>query len=101
MTDCKLYSDLRTKETYFEIWGSSTKHADVVYRYSKFNASELLPRENPYNIFAWLCECASRMLIPTTTLEIVFYAQRLLKQYLCASGKRDAWNWYAEELKEV
>lgn len=96
MLDCKLYSDIRTKDTKFELWGGSTKHPDCVYRYSNFHASEYLPRENAFQIFAWICECASRMAFPTTTLEIVFYAQRLLKQYLIANGQERTWKYYSE-----
>lgn len=58
----KIYSSLETKNTYFELWGGSTKHPDVrrVLQWDKegdrFTPSTWIT--NPeYECFQWLVQC--------------------------------------------
>ncbi len=54
-----LYSDLDTKETYFELWGGSTKHPDSMFCFCYFEKSIFMRDED--NIISWLCWITSRL----------------------------------------
>lgn len=70
MEHFRLYSNLDNKETYFETWGASTKHPDVMYRFSDYED------RNAYSsiealVFQWIVFCASRQFFPFHTVEIL------------------------------
>lgn len=75
MKDLELYSRLSDHETIFEIWGGSTKHPDVSFSFSDFNKSPFGFDE--FQIFAWLLECASKMLFPSSCYRIADFAMEL------------------------
>ena len=59
-----------------ELWGASTKHADVIYSMNRDIKNELFHRcqfaDNPdHDIFQWLLYVASRQIWKTTAKEIV------------------------------
>ena len=62
----KIYSRLDTKNTYFEVWGGSTKHPDVqrVLQWDKEN-KDFIPStfvtSPDYECFQWLVQCISEM----------------------------------------
>lgn len=62
----KIYSRLDTKETYFEVWGGSTKHPDVRRglqndkKNGDFIASVFITSPD-YECFQWLVQCISEM----------------------------------------
>ena len=62
----KLYSDVRTKETYLEFWGASTKHPDVVFKLSTaLKNGDVL--QSPivdnidYTVIQWVIWCFSTL----------------------------------------
>ena len=68
-----LYSSLDTKETYLECWGGSTKHPDVIYRFSDdFLLSPYFDKQD--QVIPWLFECASRMTFPVHSYELAKWA---------------------------
>lgn len=68
----KLYSRLDTKDTYFELWGGSTKHPDVRRMLKvdtenkKFIESSLIV-DVEYKFFQWVCQCLSELNFGTYT----------------------------------
>lgn len=58
----KIYSNIETKNTYFEVWGGSTKHPDVRHvlqwdkESDKFVPSDLIIGAD-YECFQWLVQC--------------------------------------------
>jgi hypothetical protein len=58
----KIYSNIETKNTYFEVWGGSTKHPDVRHvlqwdkEGDKFVPSDLIQTVD-YECFQWLTQC--------------------------------------------
>lgn len=64
------------KDVVCELWGSSTKHADVIYSMNSDIENGLFHRcefaDNPdHDIFQWLLYVASRQLWKPTAIEIV------------------------------
>jgi len=61
-----IYSKLDTKDTYFEVWGGSTKHPDVrrVLQRDKEN-KDFIPStfitSPDYECFQWVAQCISEM----------------------------------------
>ena len=62
----KVYSNIKTKETYFEVWGASTKHPDVRRNLQsdkeneKFFSSTFITCPE-YECFQWLAQCISEL----------------------------------------
>lgn len=58
----KIYSNIKTKNTYFEVWGGSTKHPDVRHvlqwdkKLDKFVPSDLIQGVD-YECFQWAVQC--------------------------------------------
>lgn len=58
----KIYSNIKTKNTYLEIWGGSTKHPDVrkVLQWDKEN-KDFIPSDliqgADYECFQWAVQC--------------------------------------------
>ena len=75
MKDLELYSRLSDHETVFEIWGGSTKHPDVSFNFNDFKKSPFGNEQS--QIFAWLLECASKMLFPFSCYRIADFAMEL------------------------
>ena len=73
--DYVLYSDIKTHETYLELWGGSTKHPDSVFYFSDFHLSEFFEPED--QIVPWLFECASKMNFPFHAYELSKWACEL------------------------
>ena len=69
---CRLYSNLKTRETVFEVWGGSTKHPDCRFFFSDFEKSEWC--NEIHQIFPWLLECASKMNFPFHSYQIAKFA---------------------------
>lgn len=80
MREFILYSNLETKETIFECWGASTKHPDARFHYSDFKKSDFM--DNHENVYAWLLECASKMMFFFNTRKIVKFADKIYENYL-------------------
>ena len=72
MREYMLYSDISTKETILELWGASTKHPDVIFRYSDFVKS--LWADERAQIIPWLLECASKLSFPYQSIELARWA---------------------------
>lgn len=68
----KLYSRIDTRDTYLELWGASTKHPDLIYRFSDFKLSEWVPSYR--QLFQWILECASKSNFPIHARWLVDYA---------------------------
>lgn len=75
MKNLELYSRLSDHKTVFEIWGSSTKHPDVSFNFSNFNKSPF--GDDEFQIFAWLLECASKMVFASSCYRIADFAMEL------------------------
>jgi len=78
-----VYSNLKTKNTYFELWGGSTKHPDVqkVLQWDiengKFTPSDWI--ETPaYECFQWLVWCLSDLTFGTR-----YHLKELLELSTC------------------
>jgi hypothetical protein len=62
----KLYSRIDTKDTYFEMWGASTKHPDVRRTLNddieneKFCESSFIDSIE-YKFFQWTCQCITEL----------------------------------------
>lgn len=62
----KIYSNIQTKNTYFEVWGGSTKHPDVqrVLQWDRENG-RFIPStfitSPDYECFQWLVQCISEL----------------------------------------
>ena len=72
MKDYVLYGRLEDRETILEVWGGSTKHPDLVYRFSDFQKTDLIGEE--FQIFQWILECASRLVSPTAAMRLARFA---------------------------
>lgn len=60
----KLYSRIDTKDTYFEMWGASTKHPDIRETLNTDLCNHLFCKSNliedeAYNFFQWVVQCLS------------------------------------------
>lgn len=62
----KLYSRIDTKDTYFEMWGASTKHPDLrrtierdIANQKFFESDFIFSKE--YAFFQWVCQCISEL----------------------------------------
>lgn len=81
----KLYSRIDTKDTYFEIWGGSTKHPDVRRKLSndvemgKFIESNLLEGDTTYKFFQWIIQCISEL--DFGTYDKLKYFMRICEPY--------------------
>lgn len=62
MSEYRLYSDIDTKETYFESWGASTKHPDSIYRFSDYENKASIDETFEFNCYQWLAYIASNCL---------------------------------------
>ena len=72
-----VFSDIESKQTYVEIWSSSTKHPDSIYELSEYGDS----LENVYgwndesskeqDFQQWLLWIASRTMFKSTMRELV------------------------------
>ena len=78
MSGYKVYSSLADHKTYFEIWGGSTKHPDVVYCFSDYVLSEWFEPEE--QTFGWLFECASKLNIPYHSYALAKWACKMYEQ---------------------
>jgi len=62
----KIYSNIETKSTYFEVWGGSTKHPDVRHvlqwdiEGKRFIPSDLITGID-YECFQWVVQCISEL----------------------------------------
>lgn len=61
-----VYSNIKTKNTYFEVWGGSTKHPDVrrVLQWDRENGSftpSTFITSPDYECFQWLVQCISEL----------------------------------------
>lgn len=74
-----LYSDIKTKETKFELWGSSTKHPDSLFFYSNFNPSKYMGLAE--NTYTWIIECAIQFISFHTVKDIISWANEIMKGY--------------------
>jgi len=68
----KFYSRLDTKDTYFELWGASTKHPDVrrslkVDTEKKKFVESFFISSVEYKFFQWVCQCFSELNFGTYT----------------------------------
>lgn len=76
MRDYVLYSDVNTKETYFEIWGGSTKHPDELFRFSDWIETEICEEYRHFYNFdnswiQWIAYIASVQTFPFTTRDML------------------------------
>lgn len=62
MGDYRLYSDIESRETYFEAWGASTKHPDSMYCFSDYSNKSNLDESFDFNYLQWLSYIASNCL---------------------------------------
>ena len=72
MRDIILYSSIDNHETYLELWGSSTKHPDSLFRFSNFKTVEFVDLD--CQIFQWLLECASKLNFPFHAMQVCRFA---------------------------
>lgn len=68
------YSDIKTKDTILELWGASTKHPDTSFCFSAYK-DRCAWLTDEWLIFQWLVHCASRLSFPSSTLQVVEFAQ--------------------------
>lgn len=55
-----------------ELWGASTKHPDIVFRFSSFEKSQWI--DEKYQVFQWVLECASTLNFPMTAKGLAQFA---------------------------
>lgn len=66
MSTVKLYSNIKSRNTIFEVWGGSTKHPDIrrVLSYdidnNKFYPSDYITSIE-YMVFQWTVQCISEL----------------------------------------
>lgn len=68
----KFYSRLDTRDTYFELWGASTKHPDVRRSLKRdIDSKEFIESffidSVEYKFFQWICQCFSKLNFGTYT----------------------------------
>lgn len=68
----KLYSDIKTHETFLELWGASTKHPDSKFNFKNFKTVEWIDPQ--FQIIPWIFECASKMSFPPHSYELSKWA---------------------------
>ena len=75
MKDLVFYSRLDNRDTVLEIWGSSSRHPDVVYVLDKrgckktgFKNNPLCDRSAITNIYQWLCSVQGSLLFPVKSI---------------------------------
>lgn len=71
-----LYSDVESKNTYLELWGGSTKHPDVMYRFDDWQDKCAWLSEEDL-IFQWIFYCASRLSFPCHTKKLAEFGLEL------------------------
>lgn len=73
----KLYSNIKTKNTYFEVWGGSTKHPDVRrvlqqdIEDERFTPPWIINTAE-YTFFQWTLQCISDLSFGTYHMSIDF-----------------------------
>lgn len=71
-----LYLVRTDNDVVFESWGSSTKHPDVIYKFSRWkNKSCFIGVDN--QIYQWLLFIASDTVFPFRAREIVLFSERV------------------------
>ena len=84
-----LYSDIETKETYFESWNASTKHPDVSFRFSNYDKSPYM--SDIPNLIGWLCYIASDTAFHWSLFAYVDYISELVKSARVIDMYVDFW----------
>jgi len=78
MNAIKLYSDIKSRNTIFEVWGGSTKHPDIrrILSYdieeNRFCQSTYITSIE-YEVFQWTVQCIS---------ELSFGSYHILKRFM-------------------
>ena len=71
-----LYLVRADNDVVFESWASSTKHPDIIYRFSRWkNKSHFISVD--YQIYQWLLFIASDTVFPFRAREIALFAERV------------------------
>lgn len=86
MQEFMLYSSLETKDTYLELWGGSTKHPDLMYRFSDYddfikNDEAFHQQILPGYIYQWTLWVASKLTFPWSSLRMVEHFSEIYKAY--------------------
>lgn len=79
MSKYVLYSNIETHDTIFELWGGSTKHPDLRFRFSDFNKCSWVDEWR--QIFQWLLECASKLSLPSHAYDLAEWAMKYAKPF--------------------
>lgn len=64
-----------------ELWGASTKHPDSVFIYSEWKDKSAY-FEPKYQVYQWLCYCASRLNFPFHAIDLIDYANENWRNWL-------------------
>jgi len=82
MNKFNLFSNIDTKETYLELWGGSTKHPDVRYRFSDYD-NRLTTSDWSLigDIYQWVLYCASRLMFPAHAIRLTEWMNVIAREY--------------------
>lgn len=82
MQEFNLFSNIETKETYLELWGGSTKHPDVRYRFSDYdNRLTMSDWSIIGDIYQWVLYCASRLVVPVHAIRLTEWINVIARTY--------------------
>ena len=85
MNEFQLYSDIESKKTYFDIWGSSTKHPDCHFclenlvKSEQFQLSDYCSIER--NMFQFMLYCASRLNFDFNAYSVTIFAMKVQEEF--------------------
>ena len=85
MNEFQLYSDIESRKTFLDIWGSSTKHPDCHFclqnlvKSEQFQLSEYCSIER--NMFQFMIYCASRLTFDFNAYCLTSFAMKVQEEY--------------------
>ena len=82
MNEFNLFSNIETRETFLELWGGSTKHPDVRYRFSDYdNRLTMEDWSIAGDIYQWVLYCASCLIVPAHALRCSEWINTIARAY--------------------
>ena len=82
MQEFNLFSNIETKETYLELWGGSTKHPDVRYRFSDYDGRLTMADWRLVgDVYQWVLHCASCLVMPVHTFRCSEWINSIASDY--------------------
>lgn len=82
MKEFNLFSNVETKETYLEVWGRSTKHPDMRFRFSDYDGRLTMDDWSLIgDIYQWVLHCASCLMVPAHAIRLTEWINVIARTY--------------------